>query len=261
MAKKVKKANSAKLGLALAGVGLVGLATVLTADIAIRRAKINDIERKNAQKEQVSDKEAEQAKKDIERYEIETLEWKKRSEKEQDYKTNEGSISYDTNCLMDNTFFENTDYLTQAEISDFLNKKRSCLRKTGIEKIIMDASKKYKINPLLLLARTQVEKGLVTKEKTTKAELDYATGYGAFDKGNWLKSEGLESQIVNTARILRKRYDEFDKQIIDIDYGKKVVSPTNNATYALLRYTPHTSGAILNSKVLKKFSKEIKRKQ
>lgn len=152
-----------------------------------------------------------------------------------------------------NEFFQNTGYINEEGIKYILAKEKSCLQNRGIEKTIVDCAMRYQINPIILLAKLQVEQGLVSKQKASKGALRYAAGYGALDNGKNLKSNGLTYQIENAARILRNHYDAFNGQAVKIDYGKRIVKPENNAAYAMLRYTPHTKGTSLNCKVIRNY--------
>ncbi len=153
--------------------------------------------------------------------------------------------------LMSNEFFRDTQFMSREDITNLLTKYNSCLQNRGVEDIIVAVSREYNINPAILLARPQVEQRLLTKQKASKRALNYATGYGAFDNGKTLKSGGLHSQIRNAARILNKHYESFrGNEVVKIDYGQKTVKPETAATYSLLKYTPHTHGARLNSEVI-----------
>lgn len=163
------------------------------------------------------------------------------------------------NNLISNEFFRDSTYLTAQEIKDLLTKYNSCLVGHDVEDQIIEASKKHDINPLLLLARLQTEKGLVTKTKANTSDLKYATGFGCYDSGRKLRSAGLRSQIENAAKLLDQKYDEFKPGItVPINNGSKRVIPQNAATYACLRYTPHEEGSQLNVTIARQYAKHIK---
>jgi len=157
------------------------------------------------------------------------------------------------NNLVSDSFFEDSNYLTEEQIGKFLEAKGSCLKKYKAEKTIAQAAKDYQINPILILSRLQTEQGLVEKKHATKRQLRYATGYGALDNGKRLPSSGLRSQIINAADALRKHFDQFEGEEIKLDYGKIGVTPKNAATYACLKYTPHTSGAKMNAEIIRSY--------
>ena len=149
-------------------------------------------------------------------------------------------------------FFRNSNYLDSSEIQRLLIEKNSCLKDSGVDKIIVDAAKEYNVNPVLLLSRLQVEKNLVSKQKARDSDIQYGMGYGCFDNGRKLKSSGIEAQVKNAARILNEHYEDFrEGKAMRIDYGGRTIVPECAAVYALLKYTPHTSGYHLNKNVIK----------
>lgn len=153
--------------------------------------------------------------------------------------------------LISNEFFRDHQFLTEEQIKDLLMQNKSCLSNTGVERAIIENAKQYQVNPAILLARLQVEKGLVTKKRAGDRTLRYAMGYGVFDNGRKLPSGGIASQIKNAARTLDMHYGEFKPGTkVKVDYGARTLSPKHPAEYALLRYTPHTKGYELNKSVL-----------
>jgi|SRR3989338_1421381 len=159
-------------------------------------------------------------------------------------------VSKDIHRLMSDEFFRNSRYITKDQIKEVLRENNSCLLNKGIENTIISAAEQYQINPAIILARLQTEQGLLTKNKASKNALNYATGYGALD-GKTLKSGGLNSQITNTARRMDELCDMFrEGEVVKIDGGIRTIKPENGATYAMLRYTPHTHGSRVNSEVL-----------
>jgi hypothetical protein len=153
--------------------------------------------------------------------------------------------------VISNEFFRNSQYMNEDQIRTLLAESNSCLQNTGIEKTIMQAAQKYEVNPAYLLGRLQQEKGLVTKQRASKRDLKYATGYGALDNGRKLPSGGLHSQVRNTAERLNELANEFDgTQTVTVDYGSKTIAPETAVEYALLTYTPHTKGLKLTEKVV-----------
>lgn len=161
--------------------------------------------------------------------------------------------------LFDDEFFTDYNYATQEDIEAYFKRKGSCLAGTGIESIIISASKKHKINPLILLTALQSEQSLIGKKYASKGALAYATGYGAYDHRKPIPSKGLHSQIHMAARTLRMHFDNYFEGIsINLDYGQTKAYPTNAAAYALAKYTPHTRGFDLKKRVADSIRKEIK---
>jgi hypothetical protein len=162
--------------------------------------------------------------------------------------------------LISDDFFQDSNYLTETQIKSLLQSKGSYLSKVGAEKTIAQASRDYQINPLVILGRLQTEQGLVAKRNVTKNQLKHATGYGVFDNGRRLPSSGLKSQIMHAAEGLREHFNAFYGQKVKIDYGKRIITPKNAATYSSLKYTPHTQGATLNARIVKNYESEVKNK-
>lgn len=160
--------------------------------------------------------------------------------------------------VISNEFFRNSEYLTTNQITRLLEKKRSCLRGKGIETAITNLATEHNINPLLILARLQVEKSLIYKKTATAKELQYATGFGARDEEGWLPSSGISAQLRFTAKTLDKFYNEFKGKPLKVDYGKLSITPENAASEAIWRYTPHRSGFRLNNIVMKQIDREIR---
>lgn len=170
-------------------------------------------------------------------------------------KRNSGELQ--KNFLTDE-FFRDIDYIGSDEVRNLLEEKNSCLKGRGIEQRIIGAAKEYNINPLLLLARLQVEKTLITKQRAKPQDIKYGMGFGCFDNGKKLKSSSIDSQIENAARILNEHYDSFvPGKPIRIDYGKRTIVPECAAVYALLKYTPHTSGYHLNKRVIQDLASDL----
>mgnify|MGYP001573483302 CR=1 FL=1 len=159
-------------------------------------------------------------------------------------------ISKNIKHLMTNEFFKDENYLNEKDITQILDSYNSVLRGKGIEAKIINAAKKYGINPAILLGRLQVEQGLLTKQTASKNALKYAAGHGARDDKT-LPSGGLYDQINKMAQTYHEHYENSNgNETLKIDNGSKLVKVQNQATYSLLKYTPHTHGARLNSEVV-----------
>lgn len=161
--------------------------------------------------------------------------------------------------LVTNEFFRDSSYINEQQIADLLRRKNSCLKTTGIEKTIVQSAETYNINPVLLLARLQVEQSLLEKKNASPRTLKKGMGYGVFDNGKKLPSSSIHSQIRNAAECLSEHYNSFVPGVeIKVDYGKRKIAPRDAATHALYRYTPHTSGYELNRKVLQSVLKDLR---
>jgi len=159
--------------------------------------------------------------------------------------------------LMSDEEFTDTEYVTADEIQDYLESINSCLRNPigGIlfSDDIVRLADKYQINPMLLLARAQVEKSVVKKASATPEQLAELMGYAIPDNGSRADTpKGFAAQLDNAARILRKRFDEYSSPqripVLEVNYRTEVLNPKNAATYSLMRYTPHTINTKLSCK-------------
>jgi hypothetical protein len=156
-------------------------------------------------------------------------------------------------CIMNGGFFTNSHYFTEQQINEVLDRYCSGVRTDGLAKFIVTTAKDCRINPALLVARLQIEQGLITDPALPKPkELEHAMGHGCFDDKKWLKSGGIYDQIAKSGRTLRGHYNEFRTGVVlEVDYGKRKVCPANSPTYAILKYTPHLSAAKLQNEVLR----------
>jgi len=154
-----------------------------------------------------------------------------------------GPVKYPTRLVSD-SFFENATYMNPAQVQQFLERKNSVLAKehNGVlpSKMISDAAQEYKINPIVLLATLQKENGLVQAQAATQKQLDWAFGAGATDSGRISSYSGLQKQVLGAARILRRWHDAQPTELT-VNYGTEKLAPENKATFALYKYTPHTT--------------------
>jgi len=185
------------------------------------------------------------------------------------------ALKLDYTKLMTDEEFTESGYVTASEVQKYLEGIGSCLKDSvnGVKfsDEVVRLAEKYSINPMLLLARAQVEKSVVRKKNASPAQLQEIMGYGIPDNGSRADTpKGFAAQLDNAARILRKRFDEFSTpeklKSIKVNYGTADIVPQNAATYALMRYTPHTidtklpaagGGNCLFRKVLDFFKKDI----
>ncbi len=137
-------------------------------------------------------------------------------------------------------FFEHTPYGNKTPLAEHTEGD-----KTAAE-MIYDAAKEADVNPQLIMARLQVEQGLISRTAAVgEHSLDWALGVGATDKGRIEEYRGFGNQVAGAAQTLRRLYDEYepgdeDHSTVGINYGDDTIKPENAATYALFRYTPHT---------------------
>ena len=161
-----------------------------------------------------------------------------------------GDFKYER--IMSDSSFTNVNSMTEREVQDFLAKRGSVLAKPYRGQmpsaLIMDACRKHKVSPKVILARLQTEQGLISRKTATQHQLDWALGVGCYDSGDWNeKFKGLGKQIEYAAVTLKKHYNGGQATI-----GKKgVIAMTidgtpmrirNAATYSMYKYCPHKHG-------------------
>lgn len=115
----------------------------------------------------------------------------------------------------------------------------------------------YGVNPRLIVASLQREKGLIRrKTKPPQKDLDWAGGVGAYDGSPWDKKyKGFGNQVRSIAASYRNRFDGYEEgKIIKVNWPpKRKAVPKNAATWALLRYTPHDHASELTYKIMRFF--------
>lgn len=116
----------------------------------------------------------------------------------------------------------------------------------------------YGVNPRLLVASLQREKGLIrTKTAPEQKDLDWAAGVGAYDGRPWdEKYKGFGRQVRSMAATYRNRFDEYEEgKSLRINFPpfRRMATPKNAGTWALLKYTPHDSASLLTYKIMRFF--------
>lgn len=138
-------------------------------------------------------------------------------------------------------FFENTPYGTRSFLAD----ERVGGRRAA--DVIVEISRAAGINPVMLVARMQVEKGLVSKtQRPSQNTVDFAFGCGCPDGHSCYESyRGLDKQIVCAVDVLSQLHDESVSGTGAWRQGKAkktldplTVTPANHATASLYGYTP-----------------------
>ena len=168
--------------------------------------------------------------------------------------------SFNANLLMEDALFEDADFLTEAQIQQFLEmtpyRRRSFLADHSdagkrVSRHIYEASQEWKINPLVLLTKLQVESSVVFKEVSPRdSTVDHAMGCGCHD-GDAACSrgpKGVGPQIHCAAGLFRGYLNEIDAANTTrsgwrVNRGKStldeiLITPKNRATAALYTYTP-----------------------
>jgi hypothetical protein len=138
-------------------------------------------------------------------------------------------------------FFESNPYGTRSWLASYT------VGDITAAEMVVEAAVAHEINPLILIARMQVETSLVSKTtRPTDRMIDRALGCGCPDGGSCNTAyAGLRRQLDCGARTFRKWYDgsiagdglwirNRTKTTLD---GRRV-TPTSHATASIYAYTP-----------------------
>jgi len=169
---------------------------------------------------------------------------------------------FNPHFILSDAEMQDSQSLDRATVQTFLENKGSYLSsystsdaegqsKTATD-IIYDAAQKYQINPKFLLVTLQKEQSLITDDKPTQKQLDWATGYGVCDSCSMsnpsvVKHKGFGKQVDSAAGIIRWYYENTQSAFVKkigaaIKIDKQEVVPQSWATAFLYTYTPHLHG-------------------
>ena len=166
------------------------------------------------------------------------------------------SATFNRHNVVDDTFFTAAEAMSVDDIQHFLEAtpygKRCFLAdvsvgSTSAAQVIADAAAEHQINPVMLLSRMQVEKGLVSKSaRPSQSKIDFAFGCGCHDgKACSEAFRGFDRQVECAAETMREHFDAADSGagIWNVGVSKKsldglTVTPANAATASLYAYTP-----------------------
>lgn len=183
-------------------------------------------------------------------------------EEVEDFDSIEASVagipnSFTRNNVVSDTIFTNTD-LTGDMVQGFLENApysggiRSWIADVEVNgqrasDALVAAAKAHNINPLMLLARLQVEQGAVSRtSRPTQHKVDYTMGCGCPD-GQACNTafKGFDKQMDCAADTLRKHFDgsiaatgQWRKGRTRRSLDPLNVTPANHATASLYAYTP-----------------------
>lgn len=164
--------------------------------------------------------------------------------------------SFDRNSVLTDGFFTDTSMITSAGMQSFLEStpysSRSWLASYTVDgasaaSAIVSAARAEGLNPVLLVARMQVEKSLVSRSsRPSTSVIDAALGCGCPDGGSCSAAyRGLSKQLACAARTLRRHYDGSRDGTGTWRAGRTrrsldglSVTPRNHATASLYAYTP-----------------------
>lgn len=156
-------------------------------------------------------------------------------------------------------FLESTPHGNRSVLAGVVSHGRSAAQ------AYVEAGDKYGINPLVLMTRSQLEQGLLSKTTASKNQLDWAMGCGCPDNRDCIEAfRGFDVQIECAAERLRTYLDEMaasgktiggwgvgvQKRTLD---GYRI-TPRNEATAAIYTYTPWASSAKNHASIWRKYA-------
>jgi hypothetical protein len=164
--------------------------------------------------------------------------------------------AFAADLLFEDAMFVNSNAVTAQGVQDLLEVSpyggRSFLADEMIggvafSQVLVDVAKSKELNPILLLVRLQVEKGLVSKKtRPTGNTIDFALGCGCPDRKSCNEAyRGLDKQLLCGADTLRKHYDgsvagtgawQLGKSTKTLD--PRSITPRSHGTASLYAYTP-----------------------
>jgi hypothetical protein len=163
---------------------------------------------------------------------------------------------FDQNFVVTDALMTNALAMGVEDVQAFLEKNpygtRSWLASYELAgmraaEMIVEAGIAHDVNPLILIARMQVETSLISKTvKPTDRMIARALGCGCPDGGSCNPAySGLRSQLDCGAKTLRKWYDasiagtgQWRKDTTRRTLDSRVVTPISHATATFYAYTP-----------------------
>jgi hypothetical protein len=154
-------------------------------------------------------------------------------------------------------FLEQTPYGNRSVLADHVSNGQSAAQ------AIYEAAVENRISPLVILTRTQMEQGLISKTTAGSNALSWAMGCGCPDNASCMSGyKGFDKQVACMAGLMRDYLDqiESDGETVagwKVGVGKRTldgytVAPKNAATAALYTYTPWVQSNKLHASVWKK---------
>jgi hypothetical protein len=163
--------------------------------------------------------------------------------------------TFDRHLVMSDELFTASGMVTVEGLQAFFEETpygRSWLADERIgerlaSEVIVEVALEYELNPVMLVARMQVEKSLVSKTvRPAQSKIDYAFGCGCPDYRDCNPEyRGLDKQLACAANTLRRWYDGsvagdglwvlgVAKRTLDPSW----ITPRSHATASLYAYTP-----------------------
>ena len=192
------------------------------------------------------------------------------------------SATFNPNRLIDQELFEDAQFMSVEDIQDFLDHSpygHTSFLATylwngeSVAQVIGRYAQEYQINPMVLLAKIQVESSLVFRSSPSPYHLEVALGCGCPDTGPACAyaPAGFGRQVECAAELFRSYLESIDSTgstISGWSPGRTKltsdgfsVTPSNSATAALYTYTPwvltNTGGNWLFWNVFRKFMAHV----
>lgn len=174
-------------------------------------------------------------------------------------RSDEGGTIFNSNRILEDDFYTDSS-MTAAQMQEFLEVGPYNCRPVWLadeevngipaSDLIIDASKNAGVNPLMVLARVQVEQSLISKSETP-FDTDHALGCHdpisdpEYPNGLTPRIAPLDMQLECATATLRNRFQDsvdrtgaWQKGVEKLTLDKIAVTPENHATAALYAYTP-----------------------
>jgi hypothetical protein len=137
-------------------------------------------------------------------------------------------------------FFEDSPYHNRSWLADF------SVDGVSAAQLIVDAAQAAQVNPLVLIARIQVESSAVSKTaKPSQFRIDRIMGCGCSDGASCTSFKGFEAQLTCGANTMRRWFDgsvdgtgQWQLGVSRKTLDPRTVTPANHATASLYAYTP-----------------------
>lgn len=148
------------------------------------------------------------------------------------------SDPYDPVNVITDAEFNDSASMSCGAIQDFLNQRTGVLKSYAQDgqtaaQMLCQQSRKFHINPRLLLVLLQKEQGMLGDSTPYQSQYDWAVGCAP----GYTVAKGLANQFECAARTFRNR---FDAAVVGAVVAG--VTPVNRATIALLNYNNTVQG-------------------
>jgi hypothetical protein len=165
------------------------------------------------------------------------------------------SSKFDPEWIVSDHFFNKANGISAQAIQKFFENSpygRSWLADAVFDDvpastIIHDTAQEFGLNPVMLIARMQVEKSLISANtRPSSSRVNYAMGCGCPDYQECNPAyKGFAKQIRCAAQTMRSLYNESENKVTQWSAGSRArtldrtyVTPANHATASLYAYTP-----------------------